>query len=77
MSLAFIHGKMVENMKDFTRMIRNMVTECTLGVMLKSTLDGGTVENSMALVFLLQRTVKKSMVFGKMAKSCNGSQMRK
>lgn len=47
METEFIHGKMVENIKEDIWMIRNMVEVYTSGLMDVNTMECGKTENSM------------------------------
>jgi len=72
MSSECILGKTGECTRDFIKMTRNMDLVSTLGLIRNDTLDGGLMENSMALEYFFP--VKESVVsvFGKTVKSLDG-----
>jgi hypothetical protein len=58
-------------------MTRSMDMASTHGLMARSTQDGGTRENKRATVYSHNLMVRIATAFGKMAKSINGSLMKK
>jgi len=54
---VFINGMMADLIKDSILMIRSMATEYIGGQMVVSILATGTLENSMALVYILLQLI--------------------
>lgn len=76
--LESMFGTMVVNMKGSTVMIKSMVLEFILGLMAGVMKDIGTKVNNMELVLMkCQKTVKLSMVFGKMVRELSGLMRKK
>jgi hypothetical protein len=69
---VYIPGKMAECMKGSTSRTRNTVTECTHGVTRSAMLAGGVRANNMESEYSSVKKVKRSLVFGKMARRYDG-----
>lgn len=66
--MVFLHGRMVENIKDNILMIRSMVLENSFGQMEECTKDFGRMDNNMVKEYTEVVMVLKEKENGKMEK---------
>lgn len=71
-------GTMAENMKVSIWMTKNMVLECTPGLMVAAMKDTGSVVSNMELVLMwFLKSIRLNMGFGKMESVLNGLMKKK
>ena len=77
MHSVFTHGKMAECMKAFTKRIKSMDMAFTHGLTRRSTQAGGVTANSMESECLFLKREGRNLGYGRMARNCVGSLLKK